>query len=132
MSLIIKLALGKPIVPEDLVDNLYEICDREHSSCNVECPVFFLNGNKIPEFIKAGSCDTFKNGTAMLDFIRNHPVPLESLNIDLLADEDREYPQPKKEDFETVYPDGTKLQGGWSTRLKEWEDRNLHRIPKGN
>lgn len=45
-DLIIDLALGNPISEQMIKDELFEICDREHSSCNPDCPVYFLNGNR--------------------------------------------------------------------------------------
>jgi hypothetical protein len=72
-ELIVKLALGEEIDREEITNALYEICDREHASCNDMCPVFRLNGSQVPDttndFDVNCGCDCFKNGTAMLKFI---------------------------------------------------------------
>lgn len=75
-DLIVKLVKGESVNDADLTDHLYEICDREHSGCNNNCPVYELNGGKVPDsandFEVNRGCDCFKNGSAMLDFIRKH------------------------------------------------------------
>ena len=47
-----------------------------HSSCDSECPVYFLNGNEVPDTAKDfevnRGCDCFKSGSAMLKFIREN------------------------------------------------------------
>jgi hypothetical protein len=60
-----------------IVESLYDMCDREHASCNDGCLVYLLN-NHSPVNPKRGfqfnrGCDCFKNGRAMFDFIKNHP-----------------------------------------------------------
>lgn len=71
--LIIKLVLGETISSEELYDELYEICSSEHSSCNSNCPVYFLNKNEVPNYTSSDAgCDCFKNGKAMFAFIKNH------------------------------------------------------------
>ena len=73
-EIITLLAEGK--MPSDtLIENgLYEICDDTHSSCDDGCPVYRLNGHEVPDTAKDfkvnRGCDCFKNGTAMLAFIR--------------------------------------------------------------
>ena len=73
-DLVVLLAKGKEITDEDIKSELLEICNRVHSSCDSECPVYRLNGNKVPDtandFKVNRGCDCFKNGSAMLDFIR--------------------------------------------------------------
>ena len=70
-TLLLKLIKKEKITNKDIVDELYEICDREHSSCNSECLVYFLNGNDILYVPENGSgCDCFKNGREMLKFIK--------------------------------------------------------------
>lgn len=71
-SLILKLALGIEISDNDIRSELQEICEREHSSCNSDCPVYFINGNTVPNHIKDNrdGCDCFKDGHKMLEFIR--------------------------------------------------------------
>jgi hypothetical protein len=63
---------GKVIVTQkDIEEALYEMCDREHAGCNPGCLVYRLNGNKIPNKEgKMSGCDCFKNGVAMLRFIK--------------------------------------------------------------
>lgn len=64
----------QPIYEDDLADALLEICKREHSSCNSECPVFDKNNGPLhPErpLKENRGCDCFKNGYKMLDFLRS-------------------------------------------------------------
>lgn len=74
-TLLNKLIAGATVTDRDLADALYEICDNTHASCDNNCPVFEANGNKVPDtandFNKNCGCDTFKNGMAMLTFIRS-------------------------------------------------------------
>ena len=69
MSLITKLITGQVISTSDIKSELCEICDREHSSCNEDCPVF-ANMTTIerndPDF-----CQCHKDGKKMLEFIIN-------------------------------------------------------------
>jgi len=73
-DLLFKVIQGKEVTEEDISTELYYICDRVHSSCDCDCPVFQLNNNKIPDTAKDFNvnrgCDCFKNGKAMLEFIR--------------------------------------------------------------
>jgi hypothetical protein len=75
MDLILKLTKGETITDADLEYELYEICDRVHSSCDSECPVYQLNGNKVPDTVNDfkinRGCDCFKSGKNMLAFIRS-------------------------------------------------------------
>ena len=75
MDLILKLINGEPITDADLENELYEICDRVHSGCNSDCPVYRLNGNEVPDTAKNfevnRGCDCFKSGSDMLSFIRS-------------------------------------------------------------
>ena len=73
MEVIIRKLIAGEVVSElDVEDALYEMCDREHASCNSACLVYKLNGNKIPDVLKSNcGCDCFKNGCAMLIFIKN-------------------------------------------------------------
>ena len=67
-SILIELALGHKISDPLLEYALYEVCEREHSSCTSECPVYDLNRGPVnPD----SGCDCFKNGKAMLEFIRS-------------------------------------------------------------
>lgn len=62
---------GKPVTQDDIEDELYEVCSSVHSSCNEECPVYAANGNRIPNKQRSmAGCDCFKNGAAMLRFLR--------------------------------------------------------------
>lgn len=74
-DLIVTLAKGKQVTEEQIKDELYEICDRVHSSCDSECPVYRLNNYEVPDTAKDFNvnrgCDCFKSGGNMLDFIRN-------------------------------------------------------------
>lgn len=74
MDLILKLAKGEKITDEDIEYELYQICDRVHSSCDYECPVYLLNGEQVPDtahnFNVNRGCDCFKSGKKMLAFIR--------------------------------------------------------------
>ena len=76
MDIILKLAKGEKITDADLESELYEICDRVHSGCDSECPVYAVNGNKVPDTAKDfkvnRGCDCFKSGKNMLDFIRKN------------------------------------------------------------
>lgn len=75
MDLLLKLAKGENITDADLENELYEVCDRIHSSCDSDCPVYSLNGNSVPDTAKDFNvnrgCDCFKNGKKMLEFIRS-------------------------------------------------------------
>ncbi len=70
-----KLIKGETITEDDIANELYEICDRVHATCDDECPVFNLNDGEVPDtakdFYVNRGCDTFKNGQAMLNFIKN-------------------------------------------------------------
>lgn len=74
-NLIQKMALGKVLDDQDLAQVLYDICDDEHASCNDDCPVYELNGHSPvgahKPFHENRGCDCFKNGHAMLQFVRN-------------------------------------------------------------
>jgi len=76
-KLIIKLAFGEDVTDGDIANGLYEICDVVHSSCDSSCPIYKLNGNKVPHtpgnlYGDEYGCDCFKSGTEMLKFIRKH------------------------------------------------------------
>lgn len=88
-SLLLKLITGKPITNEEIAYELYEVCDREHAHCNDACPVYAMNGNKVLNDIDKDGCDCFKNGTAMLNFIKTASL------IDILIN-DEEYLRESK------------------------------------
>ena len=75
MDILLKLAKGEKITDADIEHELYEICDRVHSSCDSECPVYSLNGNTVPDTVNDfkinRGCDCFKSGKNMLVFIRS-------------------------------------------------------------
>ena len=75
MNLLLKLAKGESVSNADLENELSEVCDRVHSSCDSSCPVYSLNGNSVPDtandFKVNRGCDCFKNGKKMLEFIRS-------------------------------------------------------------
>ena len=75
MNLILKLTNGENITDADLEQELHDVCDRVHSSCDSDCPVYHLNGNEAPDTAKDfdvnRGCDCFKNGKKMLEFIRS-------------------------------------------------------------
>lgn len=77
MDNIEKLVKGIPLTKNELIYELYEICDNNHSSCNNACPVYRLNGSKCVNdppkpFKENRGCDCFKSGDAMYDFIKAH------------------------------------------------------------
>lgn len=73
-DIIIKLIKKEKILYKDITDALYEICDNTHSNCMGSCPVFDLNGgypvNPDKGFKINRGCDCFKDGKAMLEFIK--------------------------------------------------------------
>lgn len=75
-SLLIKIAKGQPITEKEIENALYDVCDNVHGSCDCQCPVYSLNGNKVPdtanEYRVNRGCDCFKSGKQMLKFIREH------------------------------------------------------------
>lgn len=71
MELLVKIILKKPIEDDDITNAMYEVCDAVHASCNPECPVFAIN-NKIPMNENCTNCSCFKNGQAMIDYIRKN------------------------------------------------------------
>ncbi len=78
-DLIIKLALGKTVTDLEIEQELYTICEREHSSCNNDCPVYMMNGSKIPQTdgdpdARRWGCDCFRDGEKMLQFIRHKNI----------------------------------------------------------
>jgi len=73
-DLLLKLARGQKITDADIATELYEVCYSVHASCDNSCPVYSLNGGVQPgcekPFKANRGCDCFKNGTAMMNFIR--------------------------------------------------------------
>jgi hypothetical protein len=68
-TLILKLIAGEAISDADIEDALYEICEREHSSCNDDCPVYCLL-QRQQDFVGC-VCPCFKNGAEMRKFIKS-------------------------------------------------------------
>lgn len=75
MRLLLKLIKHERITDRDLEDELYEICERTHSTCDYECPVYEINDGRVPDtahdFKINRGCDCFKSGASMLEFIRS-------------------------------------------------------------
>jgi len=69
MSEFVRERVNKGVDESVLVDELYEICDSVHSSCDEKCPVYVANGNEIPWNSDMTCCVCFKCGKAMLDFL---------------------------------------------------------------
>ena len=63
----------KPITDEDIADALSDICDQAHASCGMTCPVYEKNQG-IPWDSNLENCICFKNGKAMLKFLRGEKV----------------------------------------------------------
>jgi len=65
---------GKKIKEADIVEELNEICENVHASCNDECPVFEFNNHQVldtvHDFEANRGCDCFKDGKKMLAFIK--------------------------------------------------------------
>lgn len=79
MSLITKLAFGAKFTDVDLENELSDICDRVHSTCDSQCPVYAVNDGVPASFnFTATPCKTrkacacYKNGEAMLAFLRQY------------------------------------------------------------
>jgi hypothetical protein len=70
-NIIMKLVAGELITDSDIADELYDICERCHSSCDSECPVCDINGDTPPDSKGNNRCDCYRDGMAMLKFIRN-------------------------------------------------------------
>lgn len=81
---IIKAKLDLPdedlyyIPDQDIIDELTEICEKVHSSCNDGCPVHKINSGPVKQITSlvktreiVEGCDCFKNGKAMFNFLKN-------------------------------------------------------------
>ncbi len=74
---IIKLVIQGSLSDEDIQSILLDICEGEHYSCNLTCPVYRLNGGSPPstgDFHVNRGCDCFKSGKDMMEFIKNWPT----------------------------------------------------------
>lgn len=54
------------ITPNDVKNELYDICDTVHSSCDSGCPVYNIAKEDGEDFQSSG-CPYFKNGTRMMN-----------------------------------------------------------------
>ena len=91
-DLIAKLATGEVPTDEDIANMLSEICENEHANCSSsDCPILKLNGGEAPgsdkPFRENRGCDCFKNGTAMLEFIRENSGSVEGRQRAILKKE---------------------------------------------
>ena len=76
-TLVLKTIFNQPISDNELTNHLNEICHKEHSNCNEDCPVFYIvqhEGVSIKQTPKGKrlGCDCFEDGRAMLEFIRKN------------------------------------------------------------
>ena len=69
-ELLRKAILGMMAKEEDIESALYDVCDEIHSGCDNNCPVYRLNGSAVPMNRDKSDCRCFKDGKAMLKFIR--------------------------------------------------------------
>ncbi len=69
-EILMKLIQGQNVTDQEIQTELLEICERVHSSCDSECPVYAVNGSKIPWDKNLQNCICFKDGKAMYDFIK--------------------------------------------------------------
>ena len=63
---------SKVLHDEEEIENLYDICDSVHSSCDFNCPVFAINGARPGAdrpWKENRGCDCFQDGKAMQEFI---------------------------------------------------------------
>jgi len=65
-----KLINDEIITDADIVEELHDVCDRVHASCDSDCPVFAVN-NKVPWNLDKSNCRCHKDGLKMLKFIRD-------------------------------------------------------------
>lgn len=68
-ELLMKLVNGKQVTDKDIADELHDVCERVHSGCTSECPVFEKN-HGIPWNEDSTNCMVFKDGYGMLEFMR--------------------------------------------------------------
>ena len=66
------LITGKLIGKKDIEEALTEICENVHAECDDQCPLFKLHGDvpKCSDDEHYGGCMGFKDGKAMLKFIK--------------------------------------------------------------
>jgi len=63
-SMLVKLIKGELPTRQEIEQELYDICDRVHASCGVECPAYVVGLR----------CMCFKNGRAMFNLIKEFNV----------------------------------------------------------
>ena len=68
-KIIEKLINKQEITDEDLAEELYDICDREHAFCNSNCPIYALK-DRIPWNKDKTNCLFFRSGRKMLERLR--------------------------------------------------------------
>ena len=57
---------------QDAVNMLYDICNREHASCNNDCPIY--DQVLTLKQREKKTCPYFNNGNAMLQGLRGHKI----------------------------------------------------------
>lgn len=68
-----KLLTGVPLDDKEVNEILQHICETESYSCYEGCPVYCINGERVPNYKQTkNGCDCFKDGKAMADFILNY------------------------------------------------------------
>lgn len=67
-----EIPIGTPVTVNEQKRIAYEVCDEVHSHCDENCPVYATNNNSAPDETNSGyGCDCFKDGTAMIEFVRS-------------------------------------------------------------
>ena len=61
-----------PITDEHIAAELLVICCEVHSSCHTNCPVYATNYCSIPYNKDLTECACFRDGSAMLEFLRKN------------------------------------------------------------
>lgn len=70
---IIKAIWDKSKPEMQLEDILYSICKDEQPYCNSNCPVYFLNDNKVPnDKAVLYHCNCYLSGAEMRLFVENN------------------------------------------------------------
>lgn len=71
MNTLLTAVIKKQSITNAMIEaELYDICDRVHSSCDQDCPVYDINCGIVDSTTSQGRCACFKDGTEMLKFIR--------------------------------------------------------------
>ncbi len=72
-DILMKLVHFEEVSDEDIASALCDICERVHASCDSECPVYAKNDGPVnphKPFEENRGCDCYRNGMAMLEFLR--------------------------------------------------------------